>query len=239
MKHKLNKSGHKFDGKSFLILPIIYLIVFYLVIFIAISPILSTVATFSGLFFSEKSKDYSLEYDNIYKPVTDENSLEIIKKNNKQYIDIESIEFPTYGDSFAKLIIKDCNINCNLFFGDGAVSLRNGVGMYSGSFIPGYGGTILISGHNNTYFNGLKNAEKNQIVTIKTSYGIYKYKITKIKIVNADDYTSSYNLGADKENLIMYTCYPFDEIGMTTFRYFVYAKKISGIPIDKSIKEEK
>lgn len=31
----------------------------------------------------------------------------------------------------------------------------------------------------------------------------------------------------------MYTCYPFDELGLTTQRYFVYAKLVSGTPIDK------
>lgn len=31
----------------------------------------------------------------------------------------------------------------------------------------------------------------------------------------------------------MYTCYPFDALGLTTQRYFVYAKLVSGTPIDK------
>lgn len=65
-----------------------------------------------------------------------------------------------------------------IFFGDNDVALRNGVGIYAGSFVPGYGGTILVAGHNNTYFNGLKNAEVGQKVEIKTSYGNYIYEIT-------------------------------------------------------------
>nr|WP_298644384.1 hypothetical protein [uncultured Ruminococcus sp.] len=35
------------------------------------------------------------------------------------------------------------------------------------------------------------------------------------------------------ENLIMYTCYPFDELGLTSKRFFVYAKLVSGTQIDK------
>ncbi|HRN39316.1 MAG TPA: class D sortase, partial [Ruminococcus bromii] len=110
--------------------------------------------------------------------------------------------------------------------------LRNGVGIYAGSFVPGYGGTILVAGHNNTYFNGLKNAAVGQKVEIKTSYGNYIYEITDTAVKKATDRTA-YDLSADYENLIMYTCYPFDALGLTTQRYFVYAKLVSGTPIDK------
>ena len=34
-------------------------------------------------------------------------------------------------------------------------------------------------------------------------------------------------------NFITTTCYPFDALGLTTQRYFVYAKLVSGTPIDK------
>lgn len=44
---------------------------------------------------------------------------------------------------------------------------------------------------------------------------------------------TAYDLSADYENLIMYTCYPFDALGLTPQRYFVYAKLVSGTPIDK------
>ena len=35
----------------------------------------------------------------------------------------------------------------------------------------------------------------------------------------------------------MYTCYPFDELGLTDYRFFVYAELVSGTPIDKSTGE--
>lgn len=85
---------------------------------------------------------------------------------------------------------------------------------------------------NNTYFNGLKNAAVGQKVEIKTSYGNYIYEITDTAVKKATDRTA-YDLSADYENLIMYTCYPFDALGLTPQRYFVYAKLVSGTPIDK------
>ena len=125
--------------------------------------------------FSDSARDYSTEYNNIFVPVSEnENETDSNKK-----LSISEIQYPKTGEQFGELIIEDCSIDNNLFFGDGNVALRNGVGIYNGSFIPGYGKTILVAGHNNTYFNGLKNAEAGQKVTIKTSYGNYTYEITE------------------------------------------------------------
>ena len=107
------------------------------------------------------------------------------------------------------------------------------LGIVPKSFIPGYGGTILIAGHNNTFFNGLKNAKAGQEITIRTSYGNYKYKISKTEIKDSLD-TSAYDLSADYENLVLYTCYPFDEVGLTSKRLFVYADLTDGIQIEKN-----
>ena len=106
-----------------------------------------------------------------------------VGNTTKTLIKIDNIEFPNYGNQFGQLVIEDCGVDASLFFGDGNIALRNGVGVYSGSFIPGYGGTILVAGHNNTYFNGLKNAQPGQIVTIKTSYGNYTYEIFECILV--------------------------------------------------------
>lgn len=229
-EHKSRHRHKKTDGKSFIILPIIFLVGTYLVLYLAFAPSLSTVVSLGGFLFSDTERDYSTEYKNIFVPVSDDST------QTNEYIDAESVEYPMYGTQFGELIIDDCNIENKLFFGDGEVALRNGVGMYSGSFIPGYGGTILVAGHNNTYFNGLKNAKEGQTVKIRTSYGNYEYKITKTAVKAYNDKTA-YDLTADHENLVMYTCYPFDELGLTNQRFFVYAEYVSGPKIDKTIKE--
>jgi sortase A len=166
---------------------------------------------------SDQQVDYSSAYDNIFVP-TD---------NDGDTVNADDVDFPGIDKQFGELSIKGRSVKAKLFFGDGTIPLRNGVGIYAGSFIPGYGKTILVAGHNNTYFNGLKNVKKKDVVTIKTSYGNYKYEVTGTKVVSADD-DSAYDLTSDEENLVMYTCYPFDELGLTEKRFFVYAKKISG-----------
>ncbi|MGN0450356.1 MAG: class D sortase [Ruminococcus sp.] len=238
MSDKKRRHRHKkFDGKSFIILPIIFLFGTYLVLYLALAPSFSTIFSAAGMFFSDNEKDYSTEYENIFVPVSENSTLPTVtKEDKKSYVKNDAVEYPNYGNQFGELIIEECGIDNKLFFGDGEVALRNGVGIYNGSFIPGYGGTILVAGHNNTYFNGLKYAEKGQTVVIRTSYGNYEYRITDTAVKKATDRTA-YDLNAGYENLIMYTCYPFDELGLTDYRFFVYAELVSGTPIDKSTEE--
>lgn len=212
-KFSRNKNGRK----NFILMPIVFCAILYLVVFTAMSPILFDAISIGNMFLSDKQVDYSKSYDNIFVP-TD---------NNGDTVDASEVEYPKIDKQFGEIKIKEAGVNAKLFFGDGTIPLRNGVGVYAGSFIPGYGKTILVAGHNNTYFNGLKNVKKNDIVKIRTSYGNYQYKVTGTKIHDSDDKTA-YDLGKDEENLVLYTCYPFDELGLTNKRFFVYAKKISG-----------
>ena len=68
-------------------------------------------------------------------------------------------------------------------------------------------------------------------IEISTNYGQYVYEITGTKITTAQDNTA-YDLDSEEENLVLYTCYPFDQIGLTPERYFVYAKYLSGPKIN-------
>ena len=230
-----NHSGHRsLNGKNFIILPIIFCAIIYIICFAVFAPTASTIISFSSFFFSDNKKDFSEEYNNIFVPVEESSETEKNETENKNNtVNISEIAFPKYGEQFGELIIEDCQINNKLFFGDNDIALNNGVGIYNGSSIPGYGKTILVAGHNNTYFNGLKYAQKGQKVKIRTSYGNYIYEITDVQVKNATDKTA-YDLNANYENLIMYTCYPFDELGFTPQRCFVYAKYISGPKIEKN-----
>ena len=91
--------------------------------------------------------------------------------------------------------------------------------------------TILLAGHNNTFFNDLQHAEAGATVTITTHYGVYTYEVTGTEILDYQDETA-YDFTRTDENLILYTCYPFDALGFTPNRFFVYAKYVSGPVLD-------
>ena len=229
-----HKHNMKLGGKSFLILPIIFCFGILLIVLGAVSATLGSVWSAAGIVFSDYEKNYSTEYNNIFVPVKEDESVDTVTgKDGKPAIKADTVVYPGYGVRFGEISIPDCKVKCPLFMGDDDISLKNGAGVYYGSFIPGYGGTILIAGHNNTFFNGLKNAKAGQEITIRTSYGNYKYKISKTEIKDSLD-TSAYDLSADYENLVLYTCYPFDEVGLTSKRLFVYADLTDGIQIEKN-----
>ena len=71
------------------------------------------------------------------------------------------------------------------------------------------------------------NVKVGDVITLQTTYGIYEYTVRDMKIVDPNDKTA-YDLNAQKENLILYTCYPFNMLGFSKQRYFVYADFTSG-----------
>lgn len=200
-----------------LLTPVIVCALLFIFVFAISAPFFSDFYSIGSMFLQDDEPGYSHSYENIFTP----------SDNSGDTVNAEDVDYPSIDKQFGTLEIKNRGVEAKLFFGDGYVALRNGVGVYAGSFIPGYGKTILVSGHNNTYFNGLKKVKEGDIVKIRTSYGNYEYRVNSTKIAAAKDKTT-YNLDADEENLIMYTCYPFDELGLTEQRFFVYADKISG-----------
>lgn len=165
--------------------------------------------------------DFSDELKSIFTPPeqTDEPQEDTVSEKD--------IQIPTYETLYAKLEIQQVGISSDLYFGDSNKVLKKGLGQYIGSSIPGYGKPLLISGHNNGQFHKLKDVQVGDIVTITTSYGVYEYQVTDMQVKSSTD-KSAYDLKQDKEQLILYTCYPFDMLGLTPNRYFVYADKISG-----------
>lgn len=203
--------------KHFFLTPILVCILMFGVLTAAAIPLLSDAFSIGSMFLQNDETNFSKSYENIFTP----------SDNSGDTVDAKDVDYPSIDKQFGKLQIKSCGVDAKLFFGDGSIPLRNGLGVYAGSFIPGYGKTVLVTGHNNTYFNGLKKIKIGDTVKIQTSYGNYEYKVINTRIAYASD-KSTYDLKADKENLIMYTCYPFDELGITDKRFFVYGEKVSG-----------
>jgi len=221
MNHMHVNKRHK---KAFILYPIFFLVIGYSLLFLAFLPILKSISSATDLVFLNTDNQPNKQLSNIFTSAPMSNA-KMIKKS--------AVVFPRYGTRFGQLTIPTANaVHIDLFFGDGTQELKKGVGLYNGSFIPGYGKTILIAGHNHTYFHTLGEAKINDTISIDTSYGKYSYQITNTQVKLATDKTA-YDLSSKDENLILYTCYPFDCIGLTPQRYYVYAKYASGPKIDK------
>lgn len=140
-----------------------------------------------------------------------------------------SITFPKYGDKFGDLIIDKASINIPVFHGDSEEQLLKGAGHYNGSRFPGEGSNVVLAGHRNSVFKGLKNVSKGDTIILNTNYGKYVYKISEIKITKGNDNSIVQPMSSEK--LTLYTCYPFDYIGNAPNRYVVISDLIQGTPI--------
>ena len=202
-------------------MPLLFATIGYVLLFAAASPVVIPIRNLISLI----SLDAAVDLD------ASSSSVDLFADSQEvetgETVNASEITFPTFGDRFGNITIEGASVDAPLFFGDSNTELRNGVGQYNGSSFPGCGGTVLIGGHNNSYFNGLKNVKTGDLITLKTNYGTYVYKVTKTAVLAASD-KKAYDLTAKQENLVLYTCYPFDMLGLTPNRYFVYADYVSG-----------
>ena len=152
----------------------------------------------------------------------------------QKLINKKDIKVPKEGQKYANVSIDRVHLDKPVYFGDNASILDIGVGQYMKSGLPGEGKPILLAGHNGTHFNQLQNVEKGDIVKVKTGWGNYEYKVYDIKIMTPEEFDTDC-LYDQKEYLIMYSCYPFDQ-SPAPQRFFVYASLISGPAIREDIK---
>ena len=112
--------------------------------------------------------------------------------------------------------------------------LAYGVGQSLTSLLPGFGRPIILAGHNSTYFECLQNAEVGNVIKFKTNYCDYEYTVRNIQIYNEDEleHLLLSDENHDREQLIMYTCYPFHATaGRKTDRFVVFADRTAGLDV--------
>ena len=123
----------------------------------------------------------------------------IIGENNKLK------NYPEYGAKYANIKIPKIDVDL-------------------GSYFPGEGGSIIYMGHNSKkMFRRFSELQKGNEIEVTTTYGNFKYKIYDMQLINETD-VDKLPIQKDKEILMVYTCYPFNNIGYATQRYVVYAE---------------
>lgn len=179
---------------------------------------------------------YTIVYFNFGEQINDYlsliNMITIAEKQvEEQEISFDSVKrrltnYPKWGSIWATLEIPSINLNVPIYHGDSLDILRYGVGHFSGSYFSGEGGSIVLAAHNSRqFFMRLPELKKDTEITIKTNYGVFKYKLIETKIIKGTD-MESLPIQNDKEILMMYTCYPVNTIGHKTKRFVVYAELI-------------
>jgi len=108
--------------------------------------------------------------------------------------------------------------------GTSGKTLRRAVGHIAGTALPGKPGNVGIAGHRDTFFRPLRNVQQNDIITLTTYDGAYRYRVVSIKVVPPNDVTV---LDPNThEILTLVTCYPFFVLGPAPDRFIVRAERM-------------
>lgn len=203
---------------ALVIAPLSFLIFGYALLFGLIQPAIRPLLSIYDLISSEYGPNFGESNQKLYSGESTSNT----------QLDLKDIEYPKVGSEFGKIEIKRIGLETRLYYGDSENILLKGVGLYQGSFMPGFNKTTLIAGHTIPYFQKFGKVKAGDEVDVSTHYGKFTYKVTDVKIGDHND-GSMYDLSQkSKEQLILYTCYPLDGIGFKDDRLFVYADKIAG-----------
>ena len=133
------------------------------------------------------------------------------------------VNYPTFGTKYADLKIESIGLNLPVYYGANYTILKSGIAHDENSYFPGEGGSIILAGHNfKSFLANLPKVKIGDNISLETTYGIFNYIVSNTKIVNEND-VNEVPIQKDKEILMIYTCWPINNIGHASERYVVYA----------------
>src|ERR1039458_3607442 len=86
-----------------------------------------------------------------------------------------------------RLDISRLGLSVIVIEGVRAATLRRAVGHIPGTALPGQPGNVGISGHRDTFFRPLRNIRRDDLITLTTLLGEYRYRVVATKIVSPSD----------------------------------------------------
>jgi sortase A len=124
-----------------------------------------------------------------------------------------------------RLDIPRLDISVIVIEGVRAATLRRAVGHIPGTALPGQQGNVGISGHRDTFFRPLRNIRRDDMVTLTTLAGEFRYRVVSTSIVRPDNIAVLNP--TENQVLTLVTCYPFYFVGPAPTRFIVRAERIA------------
>jgi len=130
------------------------------------------------------------------------------------------------GSPLGRIEISTIGLAAMIMEGTDRKTLRRAVGHIPGTPLPGQRGNVVITGHRDTFFRGLRNIHKDDEITLTTLNGTYCYRVDSTQVVEPED--TEVLDDSDDAILTLVTCYPFYLVGPAPKRYVVRAHRIPG-----------
>jgi sortase A len=129
------------------------------------------------------------------------------------------------GSPLGRIEISSIGVVAMIMEGIDGRTLRHAVGHVPGTPLPGQQGNVVITGHRDTFFRGLRNIHKDDEISLTTLHGSYRYRVDSTQVVEPED-TEVLDNSVD-DILTLVTCYPFYFVGPAPKRFIVRAHRIS------------
>jgi sortase A len=128
------------------------------------------------------------------------------------------------GELIGRIEIARLDLSVIVAEGVDTLTLRRAVGHIPGTAMPGNPGNIGLAGHRDTFFRPLRNIQPNDVITLTTPAGEYRYRVVSARIVRPTDVGVLNPTGT--EVLTLVTCYPFYFVGPAPNRFIVRAERV-------------
>ncbi len=124
-----------------------------------------------------------------------------------------------------RIEIQRLEVSVIVMEGVDKITLRRAVGHIPGTGLPGQPGNVGLAGHRDTFFRPLRNIHNNDIITLTTLRGEYRYRVVSTRVVAPREVSVLKPNG--NEILTLVTCYPFYFVGSAPNRFIVRAERIT------------
>ncbi|MGH7730157.1 MAG: class D sortase, partial [Candidatus Eiseniibacteriota bacterium] len=110
-------------------------------------------------------------------------------------------------------------------------ALRRGVGHVERTAFPGERGNVGLAGHRDTWFRGLKEVERGDLIRLRTPDGSFVYAVEAVRIVDPE--RGDLLHATHRPRLTLVTCFPFKWVGPAPQRFVVLARPFRPATDDK------
>lgn len=130
------------------------------------------------------------------------------------------------GSLIGRIEISRIGLSTVLLEGTDSRTLRLAAGHIPGTAFPGGTGNIGIAAHRDTFFRKLQRIRDNDIITLTTLQGSFRYKVDSVQIVEPGDVDVLDDIPSERR-LTLVTCYPFRWVGPAPHRFVVSAREVA------------
>lgn len=159
----------------------------------------------------------------------DSNNLNIEDKgievqSKDEVYDSNKINYSTQlGEVIATIEIPRLNIKEEVYYGHDYLDYHNLI-LDEDYNLPGEGKKVVIAGHKENISEYLQQIEEKDEIILTTNTGAHSYEVSDIEVVDKKD-TEILEKSSNEEQLLIYTCYPFEWWNLNKQRYILKSIK--------------